>query len=49
MKCPEVVEWMHRYVDHDLNEEESDLLFEHLRHCEDCAEKFELLNSSPPS
>lgn len=44
MKCPEVVEWMHRYVDHDLNEEESDLLFEHLRHCEDCAEKFELLN-----
>ncbi|GGH28041.1 hypothetical protein GCM10008013_29830 [Paenibacillus segetis] len=35
---------MHRYVDHDLNEEESDLLFEHLRHCEDCAEKFELLN-----
>lgn len=44
MKCPEVVEWMHRYVDHDLNEEESDLLFEHLRHCEDCTEKFELLN-----
>lgn len=43
MICPEVVEWMHRYVDHDLNEEESLLLFGHLRHCEDCAEKFELL------
>lgn len=43
MICPEVVEWMHRYVDHDLNEEESLLLFGHLRHCEDCAEEFELL------
>lgn len=33
MKCPEAVEWMHRYLDHDLNEEESFLLFEHIRNC----------------
>jgi hypothetical protein len=44
MKCPEAVEWMHRYLDHDLNEEESFLLFEHIRSCEECAETFELLN-----
>ncbi|MBW4841073.1 MAG: zf-HC2 domain-containing protein [Paenibacillaceae bacterium] len=44
MKCPEAVEWMHRYLDHDLNEEESFLLFEHIRNCEECAETFALLN-----
>lgn len=44
MKCPEAVEWMHRYLDHDLNEEESFLLFEHIRSCEECAETFALLN-----
>ncbi|GAA0135983.1 hypothetical protein YSY43_28230 [Paenibacillus sp. YSY-4.3] len=44
MKCAEVVEWMHRYVDHDLNDEETSLLFEHIRECSDCAEEFELLN-----
>lgn len=44
MKCPEAVEWMHRYIDHDLSDEESSLLFEHIRQCSDCAETFELLN-----
>lgn len=44
MKCPEAVEWMHRYIDHDLNEEESSVLFEHMRVCADCAEKFALLS-----
>ncbi|MNO14563.1 hypothetical protein D3C76_42110 [compost metagenome] len=44
MKCPEVVEWMHRYIDRDLNEEESSVMFEHIRTCSDCAEEFEMLN-----
>ena len=44
MNCPEAVEWMHRYIDHDLNQEERFLLFEHIRTCDECAEKFELLN-----
>lgn len=44
MKCPEAVEWMHRYLDHDLNEEETSLLFEHIRSCEECAETFALLS-----
>lgn len=44
MKCPEAVEWMHRYIDHDLNEEDSSVLFEHMRVCPDCAEKFALLS-----
>lgn len=43
MKCPEVIEWMHRYIDGDLNEEESDVLFQHVRTCSDCAEEFEML------
>lgn len=44
MICPEAVEWMHRYIDRDLNEEESSLLFQHIRSCSDCAEEFEMLN-----
>ncbi|WP_110932086.1 anti-sigma factor family protein [Paenibacillus bouchesdurhonensis] len=44
MKCAEAVEWMHRYVDHDLNDEETSLLFDHIRDCSDCAYEFELLN-----
>ncbi|WP_433946061.1 anti-sigma factor family protein [Paenibacillus sp. SN-8-1] len=43
MKCPEAVEWMHRYLDGDLSVEESDLLIEHLRSCDECAEAFGLL------
>ncbi|RCX22729.1 putative zinc finger protein [Fontibacillus phaseoli] len=44
MKCPEAVEWMHRYIDHDLNEEESSVLFEHMQNCPECSEKFAILN-----
>ncbi|MFD1177737.1 anti-sigma factor family protein [Paenibacillus puldeungensis] len=44
MKCPEAVEWMHRYIDNDLSADESSLLFEHIRQCSECAETFELLN-----
>lgn len=44
MNCPEAVEWMHRYIDHDLNDEETPLLLEHISSCSDCAYKFELLN-----
>ncbi|MNZ55526.1 hypothetical protein D3C78_734550 [compost metagenome] len=43
MKCPEVMEWMHRYIDGDLNEEESGAMFQHFRTCSDCAEQFEML------
>lgn len=43
MTCQEAVEWMHRYVDHDLNEEESSLLLEHIRHCRECADIMETL------
>lgn len=43
MKCPEAVEWMHRYLDGDLNEEEVTLLKEHLRSCEDCAGAYDVL------
>jgi len=43
MKCSEAVEWMHRYLDHDLNDEESSQLFEHIRNCRDCAEEFDIL------
>lgn len=44
MKCPEAVEWMHRYIDNDLSADECSLLFEHIRQCSECAETFELLN-----
>ncbi|RUT36461.1 zf-HC2 domain-containing protein [Paenibacillus zeisoli] len=43
MKCPEAVEWMHRYLDGDLSVEESDRLIVHLRSCDNCAEAFGLL------
>lgn len=43
MKCSEAVEWMHRYIDHDLSEEESSVLFEHIQSCRDCEEEFAML------
>ncbi|WP_334077291.1 anti-sigma factor family protein [Paenibacillus sanfengchensis] len=43
MNCSEAVEWMHRYIDHDLDEEQSSVLFEHMEGCPECAEKFALL------
>ncbi|MDR9853091.1 zf-HC2 domain-containing protein [Paenibacillus sp. VCA1] len=45
MKCPEVVEWMHRYLDYDLSEEETVQLYEHLKHCPECTETFRMLKS----
>ncbi|CAM2833738.1 zf-HC2 domain-containing protein [Paenibacillus sediminis] len=44
MNCQEVVEWMHRYIDHDLSEEETAQMFEHFRHCKDCTALFSRLN-----
>lgn len=35
---------MQRYLDHDLNEEDRSLLFEHIHGCEACAEAFERLS-----
>lgn len=43
MKCSEAVEWMHRYIDDDLSEEESSALFEHIQRCGDCNEEFNML------
>lgn len=43
MKCSEAVEWMHRYIDHDLSEEESSALLEHIQNCRDCKEEFAML------
>lgn len=43
MKCSEAVEWMHRYIDHDLSEEESSALLEHIQSCRDCKEEFAML------
>lgn len=45
MKCPEVVEWMHRYLDYDLSEEETVQLYEHLKQCPECTETFRMLKS----
>lgn len=44
MKCQEAEEWMQRYLDHELNEEDSSLLFEHIGGCKACAEAFEQLS-----
>lgn len=43
MKCPEAVEWIHRYLDGDLSEEEVTRLKEHLRSCDDCARTYDVL------
>ncbi|WP_211745521.1 zf-HC2 domain-containing protein [Paenibacillus sp. Marseille-Q4541] len=43
MKCQEVVERMHRYIDHDLNEQEKEQLLAHVKTCKSCSEKFEIL------
>lgn len=45
MKCPEVVEWMHRYLDNDLNEENTSEMMEHITHCSQCSETFRILKS----
>lgn len=44
MKCAEVMEWMHRYLDHDLSRDEIDQMFRHIDQCPSCAEVFERLS-----
>lgn len=43
MKCQEVIELMHRYLDHDLDESEAEGLTRHVQQCSSCAEMFERL------
>ncbi|QDY83415.1 anti-sigma factor [Paenibacillus polymyxa] len=46
MKCgEEVMDWMQRYVDHELGEEETSQLMNHIATCPDCAEKFHILQT----
>lgn len=45
MKCEEVVEWMHRYLDHDLGEAETAQLLQHMDECPECAENFSMLRA----
>jgi len=45
MKCEEVVEWMHRYLDHDLGEAETAEMLQHVAQCAECAENFSLLRA----
>ncbi|WHY18315.1 zf-HC2 domain-containing protein [Paenibacillus sp. G2S3] len=43
MKCAEVMEWMHRYLDKDLSQDEIVEMFRHIDDCPSCAEVFERL------
>lgn len=43
MICQEVEKRMHRYIDHDLTEQEKEQLFFHMKTCKSCSEKFEIL------
>lgn len=43
MKCAEVMEWMHRYLDHDLSQDEMIEMFSHIDDCSSCAEVFDRL------
>lgn len=45
MKCQEVVESMHRYIDNDLNDKEKEQLFVHMKTCPSCSEKFQILKA----
>ena len=45
MKCTEVIEWMHRYLDHDLSIEEISEMFRHIDDCLPCAEIFDRLTT----
>lgn len=48
MNCQEVMDYMQRQLDGDLDERETEILMNHTRHCSDCAAMFErlkLLNS----
>mgnify|MGYP001198482131 CR=1 FL=1 len=43
MNCQEVMTYMQRQLDHDLEDHEAEVLFAHIRHCSDCADTFERL------
>lgn len=43
MNCQEVMEYMQRQLDDDLDEHENEVLINHTRHCPDCAAMFERL------
>lgn len=45
MNCQEVVEYMHRYLDQDLDPEETAEMYRHIAVCPACAEKFNVLKS----
>ena len=45
MKCAEVMEWMHRYLDQDLSRDEIIEMFRHIDNCPSCAEVFERLSA----
>lgn len=45
MNCQEVVEYMHRYLDQDLDPEETAQMYRHVAVCPACAEKFNMLKS----
>lgn len=44
MKCAEVMEWMHRYLDHDLSQDEMIEMFRHIDNCPSCAEVLDRLS-----
>lgn len=44
MTCQEVIDYMHRQLDGDLDERETELLMNHTRNCPDCAEMLERLS-----
>lgn len=44
MKCAEVMEWMHRYLDHDLSQDEMIEMFRHIDNCPSCADVFDRLS-----
>ncbi|MFC5651785.1 zf-HC2 domain-containing protein [Paenibacillus solisilvae] len=43
MNCQEVMEYMQRQLDGDLDEQETEILMTHTRHCPNCAAMFERL------
>jgi hypothetical protein len=45
MNCAEVMEWMHRYLDHDLSQDEMIEMFRHIDSCSTCAEVFDRLST----
>ncbi|CAH0347764.1 anti-sigma factor [Bacillus sp. CECT 9360] len=46
MKCPEIIDFMHAYLDEDIKKEDEDILREHLRGCQDCQTHFHELKKA---